>query len=392
MISNLLCIITGILGLITTFLIFGSYRLNRMMNVYMMLLILVISLRHLLIGLTYFISTPLSVHSFYNNTYVYSNFATVVIPLFYLYFKNLASNNKKFNRKELLHFVFPISFFFIIVLLDKLELITIQLEILLYTVFFAYTACYTLLCYQLLKNTIWSIKTETKTLKKQNELIKKWTAFLFITICIISIRLIVSILLKSYNDEHIKGLSYQWISSLIWLFILIKILISPEILYGYDMLSQKINENRNNDLILNTLWNTSPNIDLNNSQHLILKEKIDKNILSYIEQIEKLSFEYQLFRDPNMKLSDLANKLNVPKSHLSYLFKYHCTISFSEYKKTIRIHDAIKHIEQDYLKNNTLDSLSKEVGFTSYNPFFTSFKEVAGVSPIEYSKNLSFGN
>ncbi|MEN9907455.1 MAG: hypothetical protein RLZZ540_596 [Bacteroidota bacterium] len=154
------------------------------------------------------------------------------------------------------------------------------------------------------------------------------------------------------------------------------------------MLYQKINENRNNELVLNELWDTSPNNTLNNSQHLVLKEKIDKNILSYIEQIEKVSFEYELFRDSKMTLTDLANKLNIPKSHISYLFKYHCTISFSEYKKTIRIHDAIKHIEQDYLKNNTLDSLSKQVGFTSYNPFFTSFKEVSGVSPIEYCKTL----
>jgi len=388
MITNLLCIITGLLGLITTFLIFGSYKSNRMMNLYMILLILIISSRHLLIGVTYFISDAASKDSFYNYTYVYSNFAAVVIPLFYLYFKNLANNNKDFNYKELLQFIFPISFFITIVVLHKLLLISIQLEILFYSIFFTYALYYNILCYKLLKNAIWTRKIESKVIKKQNELIKKWTLFLFITITLITFRLLVSIVLKSINDEHIKGLSYQWISSLLWLFILIKILISPEILYGYDMLYQKINENRNNDLVLSELWNTSPHIDLNNSQHLVLKEKIDKNLLSYIEQIEKVSFEYELFRDANMKLTDLANKLNIPKSHISYLFKYHCTISFSEYKKTIRIHDAIKHIEQDYLKNNTLDSLSKQVGFTSYNPFFTSFKEISGVSPVEYCKNL----
>ena len=87
-----------------------------------------------------------------------------------------------------------------------------------------------------------------------------------------------------------------------------------------------------------------------------------------------------------MTISDLASKLNIPKSHISYIFKYHSTISFSEYKKVIRIRDAMKHIELNYLKNNTLDSLSKKVGFTSYNPFFTSFKEVSGVSPLEYCK------
>lgn len=89
-----------------------------------------------------------------------------------------------------------------------------------------------------------------------------------------------------------------------------------------------------------------------------------------------------------MTLTDFANKLSIPKSHISYIFKYHSMISFSEYKKVIQIHDAIKHIELNYLKNNTLDSLSKKVGFTSYNPFFTSFKEISGVSPLEYHKMI----
>ena len=129
-------------------------------------------------------------------------------------------------------------------------------------------------------------------------------------------------------------------------------------------------------------------IELNNSQHLVLKEKIDRKILVYIEKIEKISFSYEVFRDPELSLADFSNKLGIPKSHISYLFKYHSTISFSEFKKTIRVHDAIKHIEADFLKTNTLDSLSKKVGFTSYNPFFTSFKEISGVSPIEYYKMI----
>lgn len=385
MITNLLCIITGIIGLITTFLIFSSYKSNRMMNLYIIFLILIISLRNLMIGITYFISDATYKDAFYT----YSNFATVVIPLFYLYFKNLANNNKNFDSKELLHFIFPICFFTLILVFHEILLLNITLEILFYTVFFIYALYYTVVCYQLLKNTIWNRKIESKVIKKQNELIKKWTVFLFIAVTLITFRLLVSILLKTFHDGNFQGLSYQWVSSLIWLFILLKILISPEILYGYDVLNQKINENRSTDLVLGELWNTATNFELHNSQHLILKEKIDKHILSYIEQIEKVSFEHKLFRSPDMKLTDLANKLNIPKSHISYLFKYHCTISFSEYKKTIRIHDAISHIEKDYLKNNTLDSLSREVGFTSYNPFFTSFKEVSGVSPIEYSKNLS---
>jgi AraC-like DNA-binding protein len=43
-------------------------------------------------------------------------------------------------------------------------------------------------------------------------------------------------------------------------------------------------------------------------------------------------------------------------------------------------------IESDFLKINTLDALAMKVGFSSYNPFFTSFKEVTGSTPQAYSK------
>ena len=82
-------------------------------------------------------------------------------------------------------------------------------------------------------------------------------------------------------------------------------------------------------------------------------------------------------------------ELNVFLSHiLKYLFKYHSKVSFSDIKKIIRIQDAIGLIEQNYLTTNTMESLSKKVGFTSYNPFFTSFKDVVGKSPQEYIATL----
>ena len=87
-------------------------------------------------------------------------------------------------------------------------------------------------------------------------------------------------------------------------------------------------------------------------------------------------------------MTDFAAKLNIPKSHLSYLFKYHSKISFSDYKKIARIEDTLHLIQADYLKTNTFDSLAKEVGFSSYNPFFTSFKDIVGKPPQEYWASL----
>lgn len=384
MLTNLLFIITGLIGLLTITLIYNNYESNRVMNFYIILLIIIMSFRFFFNGLTYFISDT----SFKNTYFTYSNFSSVIIPLCYLYFKNLFANEKAFNTKELYHFIFPLSFSILGIVLNNQNFSPGSLKLFLYLIFISFVVFYNIISYRILRNNIWSKKGVVKVIMKQNKVINNWASFLLIALVLISIRLIAALFIDLYYNQSLKGFNYQWISSCIWLLILIKILISPEILYGYNALNKKINENRNTDLVLNEIWRISPTINLNNSQHLTLKEKIDKNILTYIEEIEKLSFEYELFRDSKMTLTDFANKLSIPKSHISYIFKYHSMISFSEYKKVIRIHDAIKHIELNYLKNNTLDSLSKKVGFTSYNPFFTSFKEISGVSPLEYHKMI----
>nr|WP_315132126.1 AraC family transcriptional regulator [uncultured Flavobacterium sp.] len=384
MITNLLFIITGLIGLLTALLIFRNYKSNRMMNLYMILLIIIISLRFFIGGLIYFNSD----RTFSFNYLKYVNLSSVVIPLCYLYFKNLVNNKKKNCVKDLAHFIFPISLYLAIIIVESLSLLSMKLVFIIYPIFCSFTIIYFILCFKVLKNNIWINRVEINVGQKQNQLINRWATYLFIALFILSVRLLVSIFLEISNNSYARGFSYLWISAIVWLLVLFRILISPEILYGYDVLNKKINENRGSSLILKNVWKTSIDVKLSNNHHIILKEKIEKNLLVYIQKIEKQSFRYEIFRDPKLTLPDFANKLEIPKSHLSYLFKYHSTLSFSEYKKVIRIHDAIKHIELDYLKSNTLDSLSKKVGFTSYNPFFTSFKEISGVSPIEYYKTI----
>ena len=84
----------------------------------------------------------------------------------------------------------------------------------------------------------------------------------------------------------------------------------------------------------------------------------------------------------------MSAKLEIPKSHLNFIFKYHSKVSFTEFKKIIRVYDSIELIDAHYLKANTLDSLASKVGFSSYNPFFTSFKEVTGITPQAYNKQI----
>lgn len=384
MLVNSLYIIAGLIGFIISAILLNNHKSNPVMNIYMVLLIFIISCRFFIFGTINLISNR-EILTIYTK---YSNLTSIVIPICYLYFKNLAQNNKHFDRNELLHFIFPLCYFIILIEINNYITLRFSIKIFLILVFSAFLINYLYLSYTTLKNNIWNKKGENKTIKKQNKKIHNWTLFLFIALIIASSRLLISLSIEAFHNDLSRGLRYQWISSLIWIVILIKILVTPEILYGYKMLNEKIKENRNSNLVYNEIWEIQAVMEINNSQHLILKEKINDNLQYYFEEIEKISLQYVFFRDPKVGLNDLATKLSIPKSHLSYLFKYHTTISFSDYKKIIRIQDGINLIENGYLKSNTLDSLSKKIGFTSYNPFFTSFKEIIGIAPAEYISKI----
>ena len=308
-----------------------------------------------------------------------------------MYFKNVSNNSitkTAINKKELLHCIFPICLLIFTFNLNYLKINYIGVRFVCYFIFFLFIIFYLYKTYKFLKENVWIKKDMIKLVNRQKNLNSRWTYFLYLAILFIIIRLMVSMYLELQYGNNMRGLAYLWISALIWLIILFKILLSPELLYGYKTLHEKINENRYGNLCLKSIWNTNPNIKINNAQHLQLKEKIDSNILTYIEEIEKVSITDKIFRDQTITMVEIANKLNTPKSHITYLFKYHSTISFSEYKKTIRIQDAIQLINEDYLKENTLDYLSKKVGFPSYNTFFTSFKTITGHTPKNYIDNF----
>jgi AraC-like DNA-binding protein len=107
--------------------------------------------------------------------------------------------------------------------------------------------------------------------------------------------------------------------------------------------------------------------------------------------LNAILYKNNYFRNPKFSLNDLAQVLNIPSSHLKYIFKYHSKLSFSDYKKISRIQNSLELINNNYLATNTLESLSKEVGFSSYNPFFTCFKDVVGKSPHEYISTIKSG-
>jgi Response regulator containing CheY-like receiver domain and AraC-type DNA-binding domain len=86
----------------------------------------------------------------------------------------------------------------------------------------------------------------------------------------------------------------------------------------------------------------------------------------------------------NISLTDAANYIGVNSSYLSRIFKEDCKKGFVEYVNSVRVEKAKLLIENGDIK---LKDIVNKVGFSSYNYFFKVFKDLIGMTPIEYENS-----
>jgi AraC-like DNA-binding protein len=216
-------------------------------------------------------------------------------------------------------------------------------------------------------------------------LIKRWTLFLCSIAFIVSLKLVFAACSELYNPAEtvITGYSYSFINSTLWLLTFAVVLFNPEILHGYPRLKSRINNHTVMPVTVSPVWNEiAPAI--HNLQDAKLTDSINTKTKKYLTEIDQYVLTQHPFRSQKYAIKDLANNLNMPVSHVSYIFKYYCSMPFMEYKNYARINDSLALIAAGFLEGKTLEALSQKVGFSSYNPFYLAFKKHAGQAPKDY--------
>ena len=303
-------------------------------------------------------------------------------PCIYLYFKNLLRPIKRFEIINLLHFIFPGVLFLYFGVLNytknQIEIIKVlEFGVLIFIFFYIVKILH--LFYKNLQN-----EKELKIIyQKHYSAIKNWILFLFVITILVLLRLLIVLVIEIYTGKNFSGNSYSIFKNLLFLALISKILISPEILFGYPKLIKQlkylnVDENINSQIWINTV---EEKISI---QEAKLRTQITKKTNSYIQAIDHFTENKNPFRDSKYTIKDLANDLKIPSSHLAYIYKYHCKIAFVEYKNYAKINDALRLINEGFLNSKTLDALAYNVGFKSYNSFFVSFKKYTNYAPKEY--------
>ena len=94
----------------------------------------------------------------------------------------------------------------------------------------------------------------------------------------------------------------------------------------------------------------------------------------------------KLYQNPNLKLPDLANALNMVPHRLSQLINDNMQKNFTLLVNEYRIERAKELIQSD--KHLKLESIGYECGFNSKSTFYSAFKKQTGTTPAKYLEAL----
>ncbi|UZO79843.1 helix-turn-helix domain-containing protein [Aquimarina sp. ERC-38] len=108
-----------------------------------------------------------------------------------------------------------------------------------------------------------------------------------------------------------------------------------------------------------------------------------------LDKLKVLMSEEKLYTDSEIKLKNLATKLNISAHKLSQLLNDNLGKSFSSYINEWRVEEAKQLLVHD--SKYTLEAIGIEAGFSSKSTFYTTFKKLTGKTPAEYKKEKSRG-
>jgi len=108
----------------------------------------------------------------------------------------------------------------------------------------------------------------------------------------------------------------------------------------------------------------------------------EKDALPIINRLENTITAANLYRDPELKLNNLAQKLNIPAHQLSQVLNDNLGKSFSTFINEYRINEAAERIlREPHIK---IEEIGYEVGFNSKSAFFIAFKKIKNTTPLKY--------
>ena len=110
-------------------------------------------------------------------------------------------------------------------------------------------------------------------------------------------------------------------------------------------------------------------------------ETVMKSIIRFIE-------ENKTYTKPDLNLKSFAKEINIPERIISRAINQIEGLNFNSFINNYRINEYKKLACLKIYRNYSIYAIAEEVGFNSRASFYKNFKEIVGIPPSEYQKEV----
>jgi len=105
-----------------------------------------------------------------------------------------------------------------------------------------------------------------------------------------------------------------------------------------------------------------------------------------LQRLNNIMINEKLFTQPDLKLSDVAGKLDITTHELSKLINENIDKNFTHYINEYRIKEAKQLIKKNSIY--TIEAIGNQSGFKSKSAFYKAFKKFVGTTPAKFKAQL----
>lgn len=200
---------------------------------------------------------------------------------------------------------------------------------------------------------------------------KLWILFILITATFFRL---LNLLLLIFDLHWSQGghLLFAVVNSLVLLVVIIFVLHRPRLLYGY--------------LLVGPNWKMRIAEPMPSERKGALSPKnnlLPDQLSAYAESMKELMGTEKPFLQPDFQIIHLAQKLNIPVHHCSYVLNNEIGKNFRDWINAYRVDDFIKEypLVSDKM---TIEAIANQSGFKSVATFYNAFKKETGLMPTAY--------
>ncbi len=229
---------------------------------------------------------------------------------------------------------------------------------------------------------------------RQSKLTLRWLSFLIANMIAVSVFYVLVVI--DMRNEQLSAASFQASNAFILLLVFyaplsLSLLFFPEILYGLPRAKATASIQDQSVVVSPVIIAVNPTDAKLDTQIADMPKKVQPGDQDPFQELANNILQYILEERPYLQtgfsVTDVSIRFEVPRHHIDYCFSRVLHEKFTDMRKRLRVEYAKSLLEGNH--NLSMEGIGKESGFASKSSFFSSFREITGMTPAEFIRSTS---